>query len=505
MYSLPSSILNSGLDYLTKSLALNFRENLSRNMNEKYLKNLIFYQMTGIDARITNPDQRLTQDIEKWAESLSNIYSNLTKPLLDIYMFGRKLSEILGLMGPVYVIAWYFVCGLVIKLISPSFGALIAEQQRREGKFRADHFSVVNNSEEIAFYRGHEWENNRVDKSLVNLTRHISSVLWRRLYMGTIDNFLVKYGATMVAYGILALPVFGPRSGNYLQKIGDDTGNITRDYIKNSSYLINMSKAIGKLVVSYKDMQSLAGYTSLISDTYKVLDDLDVQKYERSCVKPLPTMRGVFKEGDLIKFKNVPIVSPNGDVLIESLNIKITPGMHTVIRGPNGCGKSSLFRTLGELWPLFGGKVTKPNIKKMSYIPQRPYLPYGSFRDQLIYPDLVPTKTDEELEEILKSVSFDYFIKDRGGFDKIEDWNDTLSGGQKQKIALSRVLYHKPLFAILDECTSNVSIEVEKKAYEKYIEEGITLITVTHRESLIKYHQFALIMDGNGNWEFTTL
>jgi ATP-binding cassette subfamily D (ALD) protein 3 len=103
--------------------------------------------------------------------------------------------------------------------------------------------------------------------------------------MGIYDSMLVKYGAFMVGYTVIGLPVFGPRSKEYLASVGHDKGRITKDYVRNSSLLINLAKAIGRIVVSYKDVQNLAGYTTLIYELKEVLDQLENGFYTRSMVK----------------------------------------------------------------------------------------------------------------------------------------------------------------------------------------------------------------------------
>lgn len=92
--------------------------------------------------------------------------------------------------------------------------------------------------------------------------------------MGIFDSMLVKYGAVMVGYTVVGLPVFGPGSEAYLKSVDNDPTKITKDYVRNSSLLINLAKAIGRVVVSYKDLQNLAGYTTLIAEMDEVLGDL---------------------------------------------------------------------------------------------------------------------------------------------------------------------------------------------------------------------------------------
>lgn len=169
LIAVPASFVNSFLDFLNRRLAINFKKRLTLYFHESYLRDMTFYQLSSLDSRISNPDQRLTADIEKWANSLSMIYSNFSKPTLDIILFSRKLSELVGWIGPCSVFLWYLMSGVVLRFISPSFGKLSAIEQRIEGEYRASQTGIVHHSEEIAFYKGNEWEKTKIN-SLFNVS-----------------------------------------------------------------------------------------------------------------------------------------------------------------------------------------------------------------------------------------------------------------------------------------------------------------------------------------------
>lgn len=197
-------------------------------------------------------------------------------------MFSRKLAELVGWEGPAITVSWYLVSGLIIRAISPPFGRLTAIEQKLEGEYRAKQSDLLNHSEEVAFYNGSDWEKKKINEKFFELMNHIKSVLYQRFLMGIFDSMLVKYGAVMVGYTVVGLPVFGPRSAEYLKSVENDPTRITKDYVRNSSLLINLAKAIGRIVVSYKDVQNLAGYTTLIHEMDEVLNDLKNNRYKRT-------------------------------------------------------------------------------------------------------------------------------------------------------------------------------------------------------------------------------
>ncbi len=284
LYSFPSSTVNSGLDYYNKKIGLYFRQNLVSYFQKQYLEKMCFYQIINLDSRINNPDQIITADIELWSNSVANLYSNISKPILDLILFMRKLSSTMGIKGPLFMVGWYIFSAVIIKYITPPFGKLTAINQVLEGDFRACHSSLITHSEEIAFYRGHDYEKQRLNNVFEALILHMKDVAKKRLFMGTFDSLLTKYGAVLGGYTILGLPVF-TGAERYTKKFQNDSSIITKDYIRNSSLLVNLAKAIGRIIYSYKDLQNLAGYTQLVDELRTVITDVNSEKYVKPQIK----------------------------------------------------------------------------------------------------------------------------------------------------------------------------------------------------------------------------
>ncbi|KAF2882972.1 hypothetical protein ILUMI_23200 [Ignelater luminosus] len=508
LVSLPFiSIVNNLLKFSTGSLRIKLRTNMTNHLYEEYLKNYTYYRMTNLDNRIVNADQLLTVDIDKFCDGVTEFYCNTTKPFLDIAIYLYKLNTNLGFGTPALMVGYLALSGVILTNLRKPTGPLTVIEQKLEGEYRHINSRIITHAEEIAFYQGNLKEKSTVMASFNKLIRHLRKSLHFHVLMGIIDNIITKYFAFFMGYIAMAMPFITGSHG--LSQAGQEERQ--RTYYANGSMLVRLGQAIGRLILAGRALTRLAGFTVRVIELKEVLTDLNDGKYQRTMVtgsKDVKTNEGklIFKD-KIIKFDKVPIVTPNGDVLIKELSMEVKSGMNVLVCGPNGAGKSSLFRILGQLWPLLGGELTKPPRNKLFYIPQKPYMTLGSLRDQITYPQSRNEATrrgctDSKLREYLKLVELEYLLEREGGFDAVEDWLEVLSGGEKQRIAMARLFYHAPQFAILDECTSAVSLDVEESMYGYCRRAGITLLTVSHRKSLWKHHEFVLYLDGRGSYTF---
>ncbi|KAJ3936183.1 MAG: ABC transporter transmembrane region 2-domain-containing protein [Lentinula lateritia] len=505
-------------------------------------------QDTGNAGSIEGVDQYITADIEAWAEGVSGLYGNLMKPTLDLVLFTSQLSRSLGLRGTILLFGTYYATVRILKAVTPAFGKLSAVEAKLEGDYRAGMGRLGREGEEIAFYDGGARERDILTRAYMNLIRHVNFVYKIRIAYEWTEDYVIKYLWSAAGYGLIAVPLlftrrrrpaaqFGSNPGSSLSASSDGNEVIasrTETYISNRRLLLSLADAGGRLMYAYKDVLELAGVTerlySLVSSLYAVKPV--------STGSNFPSSSGDVTN-DIIGLEHVDIGTPaqgtslneshilsdsaefvhvkSQSVLIRDLSLWLREGSgeHLMITGSNGVGKTAIARVLAGLWGPSNenGKVFRP--QSLMVVPQRVYMPVGTLLDQVIYPDSYADFLEKDMSiepregglgnnirDILESVFLSYLPEREGGWSTRKEWRDVLSGGEKQRMAMARVFYHRPKFAILDECTSAVSSDVEGRMYQHARSLGITLITISLRPSLMKYHTQVLnvLGDDTGRW-----
>ncbi|KAI7357430.1 ABC transporter transmembrane region 2 [Hortaea werneckii] len=560
-----SSYTNSMIKFLQSKISIAFRTRLTRYIHDLYLSpQLAYYKLHNLDGGAgQGADQFITQDLTLFCDSAAALYSSLGKPLVDLVTFNFQLYKSLGPLALSGLLINYFATATLLRKLSPPFGKMKAVEGRKEGDFRALHARLIANAEEVAFYAGGPTEHILLDQGFKELRKWMEGIYKIKVGYNMLEDFVLKYSWSAFGYLVTSLPVFlpalgglsedenrGPRasatgrstyeeSSADVEHLGRDpeqsysaserSGGRMKQFITNKRLMLSLADAGGRMMYSLKDLAELAGYTSRVYALISTLHRVQSHAYHptRGAYPELYSMtdvQGTLQKGfDGVRLENVPVVAPSlfplgGEELIENLSFIVGPGDHLLITGPNGAGKSAVSRIIAGLWPTYRGLTSRPRQigqDGIMFLPQRPYLSPGTLRDQVIYPhtelDMRESSrrtTDADLQTILDQAKLHYLPSREGGWDTRKVWKDVLSGGEKQRISLARLLYHEPRYAIIDEGTSAVSSDVEGLLYETCKSKGITLITISTRASLKRYHGFLLTLglgeEGEG-YEFVRI
>ncbi|CAI2169389.1 2837_t:CDS:2 [Funneliformis geosporum] len=479
--------------------ALSTRKILTRTLHSQYVNKNAFYRLLASRTGVDNPDQRIAQDVDKFSETFQEICEKtIITPILIIY-YTYKTSSLTGSLGP-FLIYSYFILGITASrfLINPLVN-LVYIKEFHEGNFRFLHIRIRQFAESIAFSLGEKAERYRLDSFFNNILKYQRKIIDRELYLDALTESFSYFGS-IFSYLIIAIPVF---SGEYDGIEKEKLGGIISMNAFLSLYLIYRFTEIVKQSTNISD---LAGYTARIGQLLEAIEDISNNTDDVDPDYPFEYRPGAELS---IEFSQVSFASPTGTPLLSDFKFTIEQEKNVMIMGPNGSGKTSLLRVMCGLWPTTKGQIEHQkqiNHKYLIYLPQTPYLVFGSLRDQLTYPMINDEKNqllnDEEVRTLLALVNLTHIERIVQSFDLKYgiDWNIMLSPGEQQKLAFARLFFWEPTFAALDEATSSLDSETEKLFFDKCKELGITAITVSHNKELLQYHDKVLLLDGKGGY-----
>lgn len=516
--------------YIRAMLYINWRTFMTHRFVDLWLGgHAHFFMQLGVAAQanaqgVDNPDQRIQEDVHLFvSETIGISYAFLSSfgkilIFVPVVLVGSP-AKAFGLVAVpgwlVFLAMGYSLAGTLLthciggRLIDLSFA-----RQRYEADFRHLAVHVRDHAESITLYASEANEGN-------NLRQHferIKVVWWQHMmYTKRLSFFTLAYDHVqrLVPFFILAPSYFAQEiSMGELMQLTGAIGQLCTAldwFINVYGPLTDLRATADRLLAFEASVQKAQECSKLAAGT--------VHTYRR---KERPkAQEAAADEGDgeagLVCARLVDVAVPGGRILWKSVNLDIQLGQKVLISGPEGAGKSVLFKALAGIWPYVGsGQVRAPlnDVGEMLFVPQRPALPKNcSLRDAISYPEIGKAYSEAEVLTALQQVGLQDLLRDpcdkaseanAAGLNRVCDWSMHLSPGMQQRLAVGHVLLRRPHVLFLDEVTSNVSAEATVELYRSLVRglpEGAVIVSISHDvDTLLPFHDvhYRATKDGEG-------
>lgn len=498
--------------YLMQYFIIRWRVWLTDRLTGDWLDDRAYYRSRFLDAfggePVDNPDQRIQQDIDIFTTGTGPETNTPTVATSQTLLFGSVYSIISvvaftpilwNLAGPLTILGvtvpkalfwiallWVAVTTVIAFWIGRPIIRLTFRNELTNAAFRYALVRIRDAAEAVSFYRGERTERATLATRFARIIAN-----YRRLVLRGVA-FLGWNRSISQIIEPLPLIVQAPRLFAGELQLGDVT--------QSSSAFSRVQSSLSFFRAVY---DAFAGYRAAIIR----LDGL-VTANEQA--RKLPRLEAGRSGNGGVELERIEIRSPSGDVLLDNLDMRLAPGDWLVITGPSGTGKTTMLRSLAQLWPYSTGTVRFPADRhgterySVMFLSQLPYAPLGDLRSVVCYPSPPDAHDDTRIRAALDAVTLGHLASQ---LDTAADWVKVLSPGEQQRIAFARILLACPRAVFLDEATSALDAGQEFALYSTLRQDlpETIVVSVSHRDSVNRHHDQQLALLGDGRWELTTV
>lgn len=468
--------------YLTQMLTIRWRRWLTEKHFAAWLAHKNYYRLEQA-GYTDNPDQRLAEDLNSFTDSTLGLGLGLIRNIVSLVSFSIILwgvsgsIEVWGIEVPGYMfwsaLVYAMVGSWLVHLVARRLIGLNNNQQRFEADMRFGLVRVRENAESIALYNGEANEQQR----LMSRFTKVWSNYWEIMKVQKRLTFFSSiYGQIAI---IFPIAMAAPRYFSGKIQLGD--------LMQINSAFGNVQESMSWFIDAYASLATWRATCDRILSFREALaqgEQLDAN----------PVIKR-HREAGQLSLDQVQLSLADGRVLLNPSNLTIAPGEHVLISGASGSGKSTLLRALSGLWPYGSGALNLPDSSL--FLPQKPYLPIGSLRAALSYPQAEDTYSTERLQEVLQACKLPQLVDQ---LDEENHWERVLSPGEQQRVAIARALLVEPRWLFLDEATSAMDEGNETAVYELLADKlpGSSVVSIGHRSSLQRFHSRQLRLEEKG-------